>query len=203
MGDMKYLLSFLLLITFLLSTGCVSENYRPDAITTTQITPPPTTTPKYIADATPYITNDPYATPAVRSSVYLLPVTGLIIKGSELSGGFGKLTIDNMNGGSDAIAVITNDGLKDPLIGVYIQKKTVYTLRDIKDGNYNLYIYHGENWNRSTKKFESNSYYSKFEDIFPYQTTEMGYTTWTVTLYQVVDGNAKEETLSEESFPEI
>ena len=203
--DPKSRIFFICLLSLCFVGACIS----PVTESTYQERPPTPSgtlnspTQDFLADATPFITLDPDATPVSRSSVYLLPVTGFVIKGSELSGGSGELSIDNMDGVSDAIAVFTNAGQKDPLIAVYIQKKTKYTLQNIHDGNFDLYIYHGDKWNRSTKKFEENSFYSKFEDTFPYQTTASNYTTWSVTLYKVIDGNAKEEMLSEERFPEI
>jgi len=203
---MKSIGPLLFISIILLSAGCIGfgkNSIDSSGIQTETTTVIPTTAYKFVVEATPYKTIDPDATPISRSSVYLLPSTGMIIKGNEFSGGLGKLTIDNMAGGSDAIAVVTYRGEKVPLVAVYIEKRTVYTMQYIKDGTYDLFIYRGDDWNRSTGKFETNSYYSKFEDDFPYQTTSKNYTTWSVTLYKVADGNAKEETLSEDKFPQI
>lgn len=163
--------------------------------------PPPTQTQKILLDVTPYI--DPHATSAIRESVYLLPSTGMIIQGREFSGGYGILSIDNMDGSSDAIVVVTSYGQKKPLMAVYIQKKTRYSIPNIIDGNYDLYIYRGDDWNRSTQKFERNAYFSKFSETFPFITSESEATTWSVTLYKVIDGNANEEILSSENFPQF
>ena len=127
----------------------------------------------------------------------------LFIKGSTFYGGEGTFTIDNNIGGSDAVALLTYHGRKDPLVGVYIQKGSSYTIRNINDGTYDLFIYEGENWNSNTKKFENNPHYLRFEDTFPFTTSNTEYTTWKVTLYTVVGGNADTQELSEDSFPAI
>lgn len=147
--------------------------------------------------------------------VYPRPMTGTIITGNNVYGGEGELTIDNLQGGSDAIAVLTNYGRKDPLISVYLRSGEIYKIEKIADGKYELFILYGENWNASGKKFEDNPRYTKFDDPFQYTTTETTtestseittktkYTTWSVTLYNVVDGNANTEELSKDSFPKL
>jgi len=153
--------------------------------------------------------------PTTTRIIYPRPMTGAIILGNQMIGGNGDLTIDNLQGGSDAIAVLTTYGRKNSLTSIYIRSGEIYTIEKIADGNYDLYIQYGANWNPVEKKFEDNPRYSKFDDAFPYITTEtttetdvkiithIKYTTWKVTLYNVVDGNANTEELSEESFPEL
>lgn len=130
-------------------------------------------------------------------------------------GGKGELTIDNLLGGSDTIAVLTHIGRKDTLISVYLRSGEIYTMKNIADGNYDLYIQYGGNWNPGEKKFADNPRYTRFEDSFPYTTristketdteiiTNSDYTTWRVTLYEVVAGNAETEELSEDNFPDL
>ena len=166
------------------------------------ITLPPTLKPTTLAPLT--------LVPSPSTTLKILfpkPLTGFLITGSLLTGGEGELTIDNLQGGSDAIAVLTYFGRKDPIISVYIRSGEIYTIKNIADGNYELYILYGENWNASGKKFENNLRYTRFDDAFQYTTTEttteIKYTTWSVTLYGVIDGNANTEVLSEDSFPEL
>ena len=205
---MKFFPAFLLITIILLSAGCVSPgiiNGDPSVSSSSKqvltSSPSPSQTQSFVIEATPYI--DPNTKTTIRESVYMLPRTGMILKGREFSNGCGEFSVDNMDGSSDAIAIITSHGQKEPLIAVYIQNRTGYSFHNINDGNYDLFINFGNDWNRATQKFEHNSYYSKFTDPFEFKTTEKGCITWTVTLYKVVNGNAKEEILSEDNFPKL
>lgn len=176
-----------------------------------------TETPLYVTLVPLYTTIDPYARqtwyPTPTSSEVLIqkPRTGTIVSGYDISGGKGELKIDNTQGRSDAVAVVTKNGSKNPVSSVFIRSGEVHTFYSIPDGNYDLYIMYGENWNINAKKFVDNIRYEKFEDSFPYTTTKTTtydeiithYTTWRVTLYSVVAGNADTDTLSEDSFPDI
>jgi hypothetical protein len=206
-GIFGFIIFFAIILAFVFGMLDSGTSYGTDSPASYVVASlPPTVAPpqKFVTDATPYITVDPYATPT-RNSVYssMPGITGTIIKGGYLSGGDGELTIDNSNGGSDAVAVLTYRGQKEALIGVFIQKSTSYTINNIRDGNYDLYILSGSNWNSNTKKFDGYSHYSKFDDSFPFTTTDIKYTTWEVTLYKVIDGNAEETVLSEDQFPEL
>jgi hypothetical protein len=177
--------------------------------------PPTPGTPgqQYSAANPPVTTITPL--PATAKNIYPRPVTGTSITGNKLYGGKGELTIDNLQGGTDAIAVLTSYGMKTSLTSVYIRSGEISTMKNIPDGIYELYIQTGGNWNSAAKKFENSPSYTRFSDSFPYTTTETNretatqiitdikYTAWTVTLYKVVDGNAKSEVVSEESFPEL
>jgi hypothetical protein len=166
--------------------------------TSSAATPLPTTKPLTI--------NTPVSVsprPTTVKIIFPQPLTGTIIKGTQLSGGEGELKIENNNGRADAVGVLTHTGQKNSIIGVYIRKGTSYTISNINDGTYDLYVLSGENWNPNTKKFESYPSYTRFEDTFPYETTSSEYTTWRVTLYEVVGGTAKTDVVSENNFPDL
>jgi len=181
------------------------------------VLPTPLTPKNYVNEVTLYKTIDPYAFPTrspttISTEVIIQrPRTGTIISGYDMYGGKGELKIDNLQGESDVVAILTKSGMKDPLSSVYIRSGEIHSYYSIPDGNYDLYILYGENWNINGKKFEDNIRYVKFEDSFPYKTTKTtttheiitDYTTWHVTLYNVIAGNANTETLSEENFPKI
>jgi hypothetical protein len=190
-----------------------ASNVSPESISP----PIPVTTKNYVTEATFYKTIDPYATPTRYPTLLSTEViiqrqrTGTIISGHDMYGGKGELKIDNLQGASDVVAILTKSGTKDPLSSVYIRSGEIHTYYSIPDGNYDLYILYGENWNINRKKFEDNIRYVKFEDTFPFTTKKTtttdeiitDYTTWRVTLYNVIAGNADTETLSEENFPKI
>jgi len=143
-------------------------------------------------------------TPApIIKRIFPQPMTGTIIKGSPMNGGYGEFTINNKNGGSDAVATLTYAGQKKSLISVYIRKGTSYTIQNIWDGDYELYTVMGENWNPESRKFENYSRYTRFEDTIPFVTTATHYKTWEVTLYPVVGGTAETEVVSQNDFPDL
>ena len=86
-------------------------------------------------------------------------------------GGEGEFTIDNTLGSSDVVSSLTYEDSKKTLVAVYIRKGTSYTINNILDGTYNLYVLSGENWDPNNKKFINNAYYLKFEDPFSFITT--------------------------------
>jgi hypothetical protein len=182
--------------------GAASTANSPPTVSNVNLPPTLPTTQNYVMAATPYKTIDPYATPTDNYVNYIRPKTGDVVKGFVISGGEGDLTIDNINGGADAVAILTHSGTKNILTGVYIRNGETELIQNIPDGNYNLYFASGNNWNQNTLKFDVSPSYTKFEDVFPYTTTNTEVTTWRVTLYGVVNGNAKSEVISEDDFPE-
>jgi hypothetical protein len=174
-------------------------------------TPTPTQTPTKIPTQIPYPTktlintqtHTIVTTVATSIPVYPRPPTGKLISGTLPSGGDGQLTIDNTAGGSDAVAVLTNSGMKDPLSGIFIQKGEKYTFNGIWDGGYDLYFILGDNWNPDQKKFMNHPSYQRFTEKFDFTTTSGQYTTYRVTLYGVTRGNANTNDVGEKNFPQL
>ena len=175
--------------------GCVSPASTSPSITqTTPIQISPTLTIR-----TPTVIH----TVVTTTTIFPRPLTGKLISGKQLSGGEGALTIDNTAGGSDAVAVLTNSGRKEPLSGIFIQKGEKFTFNGIRDGEYDLYFILGDNWNPEIKKFMNHPSYQRFTDTFSFTTTSRQYTTYRVTLYGVVQGNANTNNVGESNFPEL
>lgn len=188
------------LIFGIMGSTSTSEVYSPSPIPSPTINYATIVTPhNYVIIVTPYQTIARYSTPT--RYIDPRPLTGTIVKESVMSRGEGDLTIDNIQGGTDAVAVLTYYGSKNSLTSVYIRKGGTTTIQNIPDGNYNLYFASGGSWNPDTLKFEVAPSYTKFEDIFSYSTTTTQAMRWRITLYSVVNGNANSEDVSEFDFP--
>ena len=197
-------ITLLILVLTLSCTGCTAPSGQ--TAQTVQFTPVQTSIP-----STTQISKTP-ATPTLQTAtrttvpttpVYPKPLTGKLISGMKLSGGYGELTIDNTRGGSDAVAVLTKSGRKEPVSGIFIRNGDTFTFNGVVDGIYDLYFILGDNWNPDTKKFTNHPSYQRFTDSFDFATTNREYTTYRVTLYGVVQGNANTNNVGENGFPPL
>ncbi len=195
---------------FIAISGCLGSTATPGPQTTQQTTAPlkdVTTSIPTKKVVTAFVTTEPTTKPftsvLTTIPVYPRPLTGKLISGKQLSGGEGELTIDNTGGGSDAIAILTYSGMKEPLSGIFIQKGEKFIFKGIVDGYYDLYFVLGDNWNPYTNKFTNYPSYQKFTDKFSFSTTRTNYMTYRVTLYGTITGNAKTNTVGESNFPKL
>jgi len=114
----------------------------------------------------------------------------------KLSGGSGKLTVEN-GLDLDAVAILSSPKEpKDPLMAVYIQSNDSYTIRGIKGGTYILYFTLGEDWDSCSERFTTKTTYKRFEDEFNFVHYD-----YEVTLHPVVGGTAGTEPVGEDEFP--
>jgi hypothetical protein len=196
-----FLTVLIILCSIMVLAGCVSQSTPPVQ------TPIPTKIPTQIPypSKTPITTQTTAVTKTIVTTIpdYPRPSTGKLISGTQLSGGKGQLTIDNVAGGSDAVAVLTNTGMKDPLSGIFIRQGEKYTFNGIWDGVYDLYFILGDNWNPDQKRFMNHPSYQRFTDKFDFTTTSHQYTTYRVTLYGVTHGNANTNNVGEKNFPKL
>ena len=177
----------------------------PITVPTVTLTPISTVLPipiqQHATVATPYKTIYPIAT-STRIA-YPRPTTGTIISIYNWHQGEGELTIDNTAGSSDVVSSLTYQNSKTTLLAVFIRKGESYTINNIIDGTYDLFVLSGEEWDPITKQFYSNVGRIKFEDSLPYTTSNTDFTIWRVTLYPVIDGNAKTKPISQDDFPRL
>jgi len=114
----------------------------------------------------------------------------------KLSGGSGKLTVEN-GLDLDAVAILSSPKEpKDPLMAVYIQSNDSYTIRGVKGGTYILYFTLGENWDSCSERFTTKTTYKRFEDEFDFVHYD-----YEVTLHPVIGGTAGTEPVGEDEFP--
>jgi hypothetical protein len=99
------------------------------------------------------------------------PSTGTIESGDQFTGGQGQLTIDNALGGSDAVAVLTIKGTEQALVAVYIQDGDIFTIQEIPDDEYILYMIRGGNWDPQQRRFTRDVQYLRVDVRLIYTTT--------------------------------
>jgi len=75
----------------------------------------------------------------------------------------------------------------------------VYTLDDLSDGTYELYVNQGSGWNGV--KFKSGASYERLEDSFPFESSAISRSTWTLTLQDLAGGNVGARNINRSSFP--
>jgi hypothetical protein len=166
----------------------------PKKTQTKRITTPVTTRTAVVVTRTAVPTANPAAV-AVR------PVTGTLVSGTVPFGGDGQFTIDNRQGSSDAVAVMTRSGSLAPVAAFYIRKGDSYKLTSVPDATYTLYFVLGSDWDQAQKLFMTNPRYQKVVDPFPFTSDWDSYTVASVTLYGVSDGNTAPQGVGKEQFP--
>lgn len=119
------------------------------------------------------------------------------------STGMGELTIEN-GIDFDAIIVLSRSDMpKEAVISVYIRSKDSYTISNIPDGTYILYYSLGNDWDNQLKEFSISEGSSRFEAELKFETTNSFSTTYSATLYGVVEGNARTRHVDKSEFPII
>jgi len=163
-------------------------------------TPAPTFTPTPLDTPSPEPTATPKPTAAPTSPPRRLE-TGTVLSQVGNKDGMGELSIEN-GLDLDAVAILKQIG-SDWQFGVWITNHTSYTIMGIPDSTYELYFSFGEDWDGEQRKFTRRTNRSRFEDLFPYETTDTTYSTWSVTLHPVAGGSAETESVPEGQFPDL
>jgi hypothetical protein len=138
----------------------------------------------------------PAATPAQNRR---LANGQFIKKGSR--GGSGKLKVDNSGSTSDAVISVTPLNSKAAAFTVYVRAGASFTVSGVRDGNYQIYLTSGGDWDPSIPGFAYKCDFSKFADTFQFTTTRTQFTQWTITLKAAVGGNAQTDTVNPGDFP--
>lgn len=153
----------------------------------------------------PKVSAEPEEPPIARS----LP-TGTIIRARELRGS-GKLTIENGTE-NDAVLKLVDQISRQSIVEFYVGASSSYTIGSIPDGSYNVYFATGVDWDPLAGLFTNHRRYSRFTEPALFNTSQRTtesdeeirtYTQtahWSFTLHQVVGGNAKADSISEQEF---
>ncbi|CAM5619784.1 hypothetical protein BOQ63_032515 [Streptomyces viridifaciens] len=112
--------------------------------------------------------------------------------------GEGVFKVDN-GGKVDAVVSLVLNG--KAVHSVFVAKGQKASVEGVEDGTYDVYVSEGADWDSATKAFTQNCAFTKFEDIFPYETGSTS-TSWEITLQPVADGNAKTNDVDPNSFPQ-
>lgn len=192
------------------SNSSYSNNYTPPSYTTPQ------------SNNNDYAPKNDYTAP---SNTYSTPLkTESEYKGNQLPNGaspfdrcFGKgkysgqawIKFDNSNS-SDAIVSLVNVYSEKVIRNEYIKAGSTYKMSNVPTGTYYLKVYYGNDWNPTKTNFcgtlgafDSDAHYSKSDnpkDYIEIVNGSSGYSTWTITLYSVLNGNMSTEPTNESDF---
>ncbi|MGH3774955.1 MAG: hypothetical protein ACRDRR_04350 [Pseudonocardiaceae bacterium] len=118
--------------------------------------------------------------------------------------GRGELTIDN-GGGQDAVISLATS--KNPAFSVYVRNGSKYTVKGIRDGTYEIFFTTGVDWDRQNRTFTRDRTLQRFDDTMKFTTTktstEIRWSTWTITLHSVIGGNANSREVNPNDFPAL
>jgi hypothetical protein len=115
--------------------------------------------------------------------------------------GSGKLKIDNTGGTDDAAISVVPANTKASAFTVYVTAGQSFTVSGVRDGNYQIYLTTGADWDPGPPGFTRKCGFSKFADAFEFKTTSSQYTQWTITLKASVGGNARTDEVPPGDFP--
>jgi hypothetical protein len=115
------------------------------------------------------------------------PETGTFIVDGPRAGD-GELIIENGNDVDGLVVLTTPDDV--PVLAVYVRAGTTFTVTGIEDGTYYLYAVLGEGWDPAGRTFARVREAFRFDELLEFETTADQYTSYTVTLHDVIDGNA-------------
>jgi len=192
------------------SNSSYSNNYTRPSYTTPQ------------SNNNDYAPKNDYTAP---SNTYLTPIkTESEYKGNQLSNGaspfdrcFGKgkysgqawIKFDNSNS-SDAIVSLVNVYSEKVIRNEYIKAGSTYKMSNVPTGTYYLKVYYGNDWNPTKTNFcgtlgafDNDAHFSKSDnpkDYIEIVNGSSGYSTWTITLYSVLNGNMSTEPTNESDF---
>ncbi|NYI03741.1 hypothetical protein [Allostreptomyces psammosilenae] len=114
--------------------------------------------------------------------------------------GLGELTIDN---GTSSDTVVTLARGDDAAFAVYVRAESEFTVYSISDASYTIYYASGADWDSETESFTRDCGFSRFEGEAAFETTSSTYTTYSITLHPVEDGNATTRPVDPEEFPDL
>lgn len=161
----------------------------------------------------------------ITSNTYTEPVAvESQFKGNQLKNGasplddcFGKgkyagqawITFDNSNA-SDAIVCLVSVSSGKTVRNEYICAGSNFTMSNIPSGTYFLKVYYGNDWNPTKENFcgtlgafDTDGHFSKSDspnDYVEVNNTDLSYTTGSITLYSVPNGNMSTEATTAVDF---
>jgi len=116
--------------------------------------------------------------------------------GQGIYSGNATLTIKN-GGNSDAIVSLYSLSADRTIRNEYVQKNSSFEMSSIPQGEYKIRVFYGNDWNPDLENscgtkgnFESDLNFSEFDGTEYFEDSERGYTTLTITLYTIANGNA-------------
>lgn len=123
------------------------------------------------------------------------------IPDSPYRSGLGSLTIDNRTG-KDAVVALCADDYSPPVKAVYVRANSECTIQNIPPGDYTVRFVLGTEWNPNWAEFTLIEHAKVFEQTLSFREVQLygsiQYSTFRLTLHEVVGGNAPTDTESPE-----
>ncbi|MFD0991048.1 J domain-containing protein [Mariniflexile jejuense] len=129
--------------------------------------------------------------------------------GKGIYSGQAYLIFKNSNA-TDAIVCLVRQSDKKTIRNEYIRAGADFKMSRIPSGNYFIKVYYGNDWNPQKLNFcningafESNVHFSKSDnigDMISIENSSYSYTTGSITLYTVANGNMSSENINESEF---
>jgi hypothetical protein len=138
---------------------------------------------------------------------YPEPQNGYVFKNKFTSGGNGILTIRNGSSNHSVVKLVDTASDKAVYAG-FVRANASLNITGIPDGTYRLLFASGRGWDDIDGKFKLNAGYSEFKNHLVFTTTPINegnrsgyqYDEMSLTLYPVVGGTAKTESISTITF---
>lgn len=120
--------------------------------------------------------------------------------------GLGRLTIDNQTS-RDAVVVLYDTQTRSPLSAVYVRRGNRCQVSRIPPGDYQVFFVLGVDWNPNYAEFSIVYYAKKFENELSFreipQYGGIEYTTYRLTLHEVVGGTARTTIVSPNAIKQM
>jgi hypothetical protein len=117
--------------------------------------------------------------------------------------GRGRLEIDN-GAEHDAVVKLVQGGR--PIVSVYVSQGSKTTVEQISDGSYDLFFTSGTDWDEQLKSFTRSCQFERFAESAEFTTKSVKggiqYTVQSIGLKPSIEGNARTESVSPQSFPQ-
>jgi hypothetical protein len=122
--------------------------------------------------------------------------------GGGRRGGYGELTVTTSTD-TDAVVKLTEG--ESVVRVVFVRAGTSTTVDGIPDGTFVAYYTTGSDWDEANARFTRDCDFSKFDEALPYTTRHLSgsieYSTFELTLYGVIGGNASTSRVDPGAFP--
>lgn len=188
----------LLVVALVIYGLIVSAAHRP-TMTVPDVSVPVATAPVVVAEPPAAVTPAPAKQPLLPKASPR-PTNGATLKrAAGFSGGLGTLEIHNGTD-EDGIVKLVAVGSTSLSLAVYVQSNSTTTVSGIPDGFYHVIFATGKGYYAVKNSFVSGLNCSTFDSDLDYSTTETTYSTWSITLNAVANGNASTSPVSDSAF---
>ena len=126
------------------------------------------------------------------------PQSGVYAENLEGKKAIAPLEIESQ-AGADYYVKVVNAGNNVDTLAIYIRGGETVEV-DVPLGNYEIRYASGHNWYGVDDMFGSETSFNKANELFPFVQTDYQISGYTITLYQVVDGNLQTISIDKSQF---